>query len=27
VENFHLYSSKLTQKGALHTHERTYPLI
>jgi 2'-5' RNA ligase len=27
VENFHLYSSKLTQKGALHTHERSYPLI
>ncbi len=27
VENFHLYSSKLTQKGALHSHERSYPLI
>jgi 2'-5' RNA ligase len=27
VDNFHLYSSKLTQKGALHTHERSYPLI
>jgi 2'-5' RNA ligase len=27
VESFHLYSSKLTRKGALHTIERSYPLI
>jgi len=27
VESFHLYSSRLTQKGAQHTLERSYPLI
>jgi 2'-5' RNA ligase len=27
VENFHLYSSQLTSKGALHTIESSYPLI
>ncbi len=27
VESFHLYSSRLTQKGAQHTVERSYPLI
>jgi RNA 2',3'-cyclic 3'-phosphodiesterase len=27
VESFHLYSSRLTQKGAQHTIERSYPLI
>lgn len=27
VENFHLYRSRLTAKGAQHTIERTYPLI
>jgi RNA 2',3'-cyclic 3'-phosphodiesterase len=26
VDNFHLYSSKLTPKGALHTLECSYPL-
>jgi 2'-5' RNA ligase len=26
VESFHLFSSQLTQKGALHTLERSYPL-
>ena len=26
VDNFHLYSSQLTQKGALHTLECSYPL-
>lgn len=26
VVNFHLYSSKLTKKGALHTIESSYPL-
>jgi 2'-5' RNA ligase len=26
VDNFHLYSSQLTQKGALHTLESSYPL-
>ncbi|MBU0729795.1 MAG: RNA 2',3'-cyclic phosphodiesterase [Proteobacteria bacterium] len=26
VEEFHLYSSKLTSKGALHSIENTYPL-
>jgi len=26
VENFHLYSSRLTPKGALHTIESSYPL-
>jgi 2'-5' RNA ligase len=27
VENFHLYRSRLTSKGAQHTIERSYPLI
>ena len=27
VEHFHLYSSQLTSKGALHTIESSYPLI
>jgi 2'-5' RNA ligase len=27
VDNFHLYRSRLTTKGAQHTIERTYPLI
>lgn len=26
VDSFHLYSSKLTQKGAIHTLEAAYPL-
>lgn len=27
VENFHLYRSRLTSKGAQHTIERSYPLL
>ncbi len=27
VEGFHLYSSKITQKGAIHTIEQSYPLV
>jgi RNA 2',3'-cyclic 3'-phosphodiesterase len=27
VREFHLYSSRLSPKGAIHTRERTYPLL